>query len=402
MSFILVTVLLDMMAIGLIIPVLPHIVGTFTATPDDQAWWFGTVALAFGAANFIGSPILGALSDRYGRRPVLLLGIAGLAVSFFVTAAATALWVLVAVRLFSGAMQANVSVAQAYVADITPAGDRARRFGLLGAMFGIGFILGPVMGGLLGSIDVHLPFFAAGALAIVNVLYGYFVLPESLPPERRRALAWRGAHPLAAMRTLARNPGIGWLAVAIALGALAQFMLHSSWVLYTYFKFGWGPAEVGWSLFAVGGMTALVQGLLLKHLLKRLSPQRLAAWGMAMGALTYLAFGAVSEGWMMYVVIVAGTLLGGGAQAAMQSIVSNAADAQRQGEVMGAVASVNSLMAVFAPAAAGPLLILISHRPAGDWLIGLPFYTCAAIQAVAALIAFRFFIARRHAAALPA
>jgi DHA1 family tetracycline resistance protein-like MFS transporter len=173
-------------------------------------------------------------------------------------------------------------------------------------------------------------------------------------------------------------------------------------VLYTYFKFGWGPAEVGWSLFAVGAMTALVQGLLLKHLLKRLSPQRLAAWGMAMGALTYLAFGAVTEGWMMYVVIVVGTLLGGGAQAAMQSIVSNAADAQRQGEVMGAVASVNSLMAVFAPAAAGPLLVLISHRPAGDWLIGLPFYTCAAVQAVAALIAFRFFIARRHAAALPA
>jgi DHA1 family tetracycline resistance protein-like MFS transporter len=274
--------------------------------------------------------------------------------------------------------------------------------GQIGAMFGIGFILGPVMGGLLGSIDVHLPFFAAGALAIVNGLYGYFVLPESLPPERRRPLAWRGAHPLAAMQTLARNPGIGWLAVAIALGTLAQFMLHSSWVLYTYFKFGWGPAEVGWSLFAVGAMTALVQGLLLKHLLKRLSPQRLAAWGMAMGALTYLAFGAVTEGWMMYVVIVVGTLLGGGAQAAMQSIVSNAADAQRQGEVMGAVASVNSLMAVFAPAAAGPLLVLISHRPAGDWLIGLPFYTCAAVQAVAALIAFRFFIARRHAAALPA
>ena len=402
MSFIMIAVLIDMVSIGLIIPVLPHLVGLFTESNDAQARWFTIITFTFGAANFVAAPLLGALSDRYGRRPILLLGFAGLALSFIVTGLATALWMLVLVRVFSGAMQANVAIANAYVADISTAEQRAQRMGQIGAMFGIGFILGPVMGGLLGSIDVHLPFFAAGALAIVNGLYGYFVLPESLPPERRRPLAWRGAHPLAAMQTLARNPGIGWLAVAIALGTLAQFMLHSSWVLYTYFKFGWGPAEVGWSLFAVGAMTALVQGLLLKHLLKRLSPQRLAAWGMAMGALTYLAFGAVTEGWMMYVVIVVGTLLGGGAQAAMQSIVSNAADAQRQGEVMGAVASVNSLMAVFAPAAAGPLLILISHRPAGDWLIGLPFYTCAAVQAVAALIAFRFFIARRHAAALPA
>ena len=402
MSFILIAVLIDMVAIGLIVPVLPYMVGQFTEGADAQARWFAIVTFTFGAANFVAAPVLGALSDRFGRRPVLLLGFTGLALSFFVTGLATALWMLVAVRVVAGAMQANAAIANAYVADISTPEQRAARMGLVGAMFGVGFILGPAVGGVLGAIDVRLPFFAAGALAVANGLYGYFVLPESLPKERRRPFTWRGAHPLAAMQTLARNPGIGWLAAAIALATLAQFTMHSSWVLYTHFRFGWGPAEVGWSLFVVGLMSALVQGVLLRHLLKRFSPRRLAAWGLAMGAITYAAFGAITEGWMMYVVIVVGTLLGGGAAASLQSIVSNAADAQRQGEVMGAVASVNSLMAVLAPATAGPLLVLISHRQPDDWLIGLPFFACALLQAVAAVIAIRFFTARRRAAAQPA
>ena len=168
MPFIMITVLIDMVAIGLIIPVLPLVVGAFTSSPAEQTFWFGAVSFAFGIANFFGSPVLGALSDRYGRRPVLLIGFSGLALSFIVTGLATALWMLIAVRLFSGAMQANAAVANAYVADITAPEDRARRFGLLGAMFGMGFILGPVMGGLLGAISIHLPFFVAGGLAILN------------------------------------------------------------------------------------------------------------------------------------------------------------------------------------------------------------------------------------------
>ena len=188
MAFIFATVLIDMVSIGLIIPVLPLIAGSFSSTQAEHAQAFLWVAASFGIANFFGSSVLGALSDQYGRRPVLLLGFMGLALSFFVTAAATALWMLVVVRLFSGAMQANVSVANAYVADITPPQDRAKRFGLLGAAFGIGFILGPATGGLLGEIDIRLPFLVAGCLALLNLAYGYFVLPESLPPERGR---WR-------------------------------------------------------------------------------------------------------------------------------------------------------------------------------------------------------------------
>jgi len=390
MPFIMVAVLIDMISIGLMLPVLPHIVGQFTHSNDEQTLAFLAVTLTFGIANFVSSPILGALSDRFGRRPVLLLGFAGLALSFFVTAAATALWMLVAVRMFSGAMQSNLSIANAYVADITAAQDRARRFGQLGAMFGIGFILGPVIGGLLGDLDVRLPFIVAGAMALLNWCYGFFVLPESLPKERRRLFDWRRANPVAALRGLAALKGVGALVWVIGLASLAQFMLHTSWVLYTKFKFGWGPGQVGWSLFAVGLVSAFSQGVLLRPLLRRFSPQQLAINGLLVGAATYLGFGLATQGWMLYAAIALG-LLGGVAQAAMQSIISNAADPTRQGQTMGAVSSLSSLMAVFAPVFALELLRWVSRRPAGDWLIGLPFFTCAALQVTAAVIAWRFF-----------
>ena len=391
MPFILFTVLIDMVAIGLIIPVLPPLVGTFTQSPAEQTFWFGAISFAFGVANFFGSPILGALSDRFGRRPVLLIGFSGLALSFFVTGLATALWMLIAVRLFSGAMQANAAVANAYVADITAPEDRARRFGLLGAMFGMGFVLGPVMGGMLGAYSLHLPFFVAGGLAVLNWLYGYFVLPESLPIERRRAFEWRRANPLASLRGLARLKAVGPLVAVIGLAALAQFTLHTSWVLYTTFKFGWGPAQNGWSLFAVGAMSVFVQGFLLKHLLRRFSVPWLATAGLLASMLTYLGFGLATEGWMMFVVIILGNLLGGGAAVVIQSQISNAADATNQGQTMGSVASLNSLMAVLAPLVSAPLLGLVSHRPPGDWLIGLPFYFCALLQGIGAFIAILHF-----------
>ena len=401
MRFILIAVLIDMVSIGLIIPVLPPLVGTFTGSQAHQAYWFGAVAFAFGIANFFGSPILGALSDRYGRRPVLLIGFCGLALNFFATALATALWMLIAVRLVGGAMQANAAVAHAYVADITPPEQRARRFGMLGAMFGLGFILGPVAGGLLGAIDLHLPFYAAGTLALLNWLYGYFVLPESLPKEQRRAIDWKRANPVSALRGLAELKGVGSLVAVLALSGLAQFTLHTTWVLYASFKFGWGPLENGWSLFAVGAMSALVQGVLLGRLLRRFSAQRLAVLGLMSSSLCYLLWGAATEGWMMYAVIVA-NVLGFAASSSLQSIVSNAADASTQGQTLGAVSSLNSLMAVAAPVIGAALLGLVSDLPQGDWRIGAPYYFCAALQALAMLLALRHFRrqrATRHAAA---
>ncbi len=396
MPFIMITVLIDMVSIGLIIPVLPPLVGTFTSSPAEQAWWFGAVSFAFGIANFFGSPVLGALSDRFGRRPVLLVGFSGLALSFFVTGLATALWMLIVVRLFSGAMQANAAVANAYVADITPPEERARRFGMLGAMFGMGFVLGPVMGGLLGAISIHLPFFVAGGLSVLNWLYGFFVLPESLPANRRRRFEWRRANPVSALLGLSRMEAVGPLVAVIGLASLAQFVMHSSFVLYTTFKYGWGPAQNGWALFTVGLTSVFVQGFLLKHLLKRFSPPRLAVVGLLASTLTYLGFGLASEGWMLIVVIIAGTLLGGGAAAVIQSQVSNAADPRTQGQTMGSVAALNSMMAVLAPVIGAGLLGLVSHLPAGHWLIGLPFYLCATLQLLGTTIAYRHFRRKRR------
>jgi MFS transporter, DHA1 family, tetracycline resistance protein len=386
MGFIMVAVLIDMLSVGLIIPVLPALVGRFTGSQADQALWYGVVTFAFGFANFIGSPIIGALSDRHGRRPVLLVGFCGLALSFFVTAMASALWMLIAVRLVAGAMQSNAAVANAYVADISAPHDRAKRFGMLGAMFGIGFILGPVLGGLLGGIDLHLPFYVAGTLALVNLLYGWRVLPESLPVERRRVIDPKALNPLASLKALARLKGVGLLVAVLACGGLAQFVLYTTWVLYGSFKFGWGPTESGWSLAAIGVMSVLVQGGLLGLLLKRVSAQRLALMGLASSAIAHVLWGAATQGWMMYAVIFS-NVLGFTVQASMQSIVSSAADAETQGQTLGAVSSLNSLMAVIAPAIGAPLLGMVSHLPHGDWRIGAPMYFCAALLLASLLLA---------------
>ncbi len=397
MPFIMLATLVDMIAIGIIIPVLPALGGSFTGSQTDHAFWYGVVTFSFGVTNFFASPILGALSDAYGRRPVLLLGFCGLALSFLATSLATSLWMLVAVRLVSGAMQANISVANAYVADITPPQDRARRFGMLGAMFGVGFILGPVMGGLLGAIDLRLPFQVAGGLALLNLLYGWFVLPESLPAERRRRFSWRSANPVSALKGLTQLKGAGMLVAVVACAGLAQFVLYQCWVLYTTFKFGWGPLENGWSLAAVGVVSAIVQGLLLGRLLRRFSPRRLAVMGLVSSTLAFVMWGAATEGWMMYAIIFV-NLLGATVSASIQSIISSAADPRNQGQALGAVGGLNSLMAVFAPAIGAPLLTLVSHLPQGDWRIGAPFYFCALLQGAALALAVAHFRSQRRAA----
>ncbi len=382
MRFIMVAVLIDMMSIGLMIPVLPHLVGQFTHSQADQAFWFGAVAFAFGIANFFGSPILGALSDRFGRRPVLLIGFSGLAFNFFMTAAATSLWMLVLVRLIGGGMQANIAVANAYVADITPASDRARRFGLLGAMMGLGFILGPALGGILGDLDLRLPFVASGSLAVLNWIYGYFVLPESLPKARHTPFEWRKANPVSALRGLIDLRGVGPLVAVIALSTLAQFMLHSTWVLYTTFKFGWGPRETGWSLMVVGVVSVLMQGVLLKHILKRISPEQLAVIGLCSATLAYLAYGLATEAWMLFLIIVL-NMPSAATGSTLQSIVSSAADEKIQGRTLGAVSSLNSMMAVLAPVAGAGMLTLVSDAPHGDMRLGLPFFVGCLIQFIA-------------------
>ena len=391
-----VTVLIDMIAIGLIIPVLPALVGSLTSSPQDQALWFGVVTVTFSIANFVASPVLGALSDAYGRRPVLLIGFSGLMFSFWTTAIASSIGMLIAIRPVAGGMQANISVANAYVADITPPEERAKRFGMLGAMFGVGFILGPVIGGLLGSISLRLPFAVAGGLAMLNLLYGIFVLPESLPEERRRKLSWAAANPFSALRRLTDLKGVAPLAVVVSCCGLAQFVLYTCWVPYTTFKFGWGPLENGWSLAAVGVVAAIVQGVLLGRILKVVRVQRLAVWGLLSSTLAYALWGAATQGWMMYAVI-AVNLLGNTVSSTIQSIISSAADSKNQGQTLGAVGGLNSLMAVIAPGIGAPLLTVVSHLPKGDWRIGAPFYFCAILQGIALALTIAHFRRERGA-----
>ncbi|MGH8674229.1 MAG: MFS transporter, partial [Burkholderiales bacterium] len=315
-------------------------------------------------------------------------------VSFFVTAVVTQLWLLVAIRLVSGALMANAAIANAYVADITPPEKRAQRFGLLGAMLGLGFILGPAIGGILGDIDVRLPFVVAGSGGLVNLLYGVFVLPESLPPERRRPMNWRAAlNPLAALVRLRDLKGVGGLVAVIGLGSLAQFILQTVWVLFTTFRFGWGPQQNGWSLFAVGATGLVMQGFLLNRLIARLGAQRLVLAGLASAALCHLGWALATQGWMMYAFI-ALNLLSYAVVPTIQSLVSAAADERTQGQTMGAVAALSSLASVLGPVVGAPLLGLVSHLPPDDWRMGAPFFLTSAFLLASVAIAAAQFRAR--------
>lgn len=395
MPFIMVTVLLDMMSIGIIAPVLPKLIGTFMSSGAGTSIGYGAAQAAFAIAQFFSAPVLGALSDKYGRRPVLLLGLLGMGVNFFVTALATEFWVLLAVRVMGGAVCANIAVANAYVADITEPKDRAKNYGMLGAMFGLGFILGPVLGGILGDRNVHWPFFLSGSLCLLNVVYGYFVLPESLDQDKRRDFQLSRVNPFSSLARLRELKGVETLMWIMGLSILAQFCLHTSWFLYNEFKFGWTPKDNGMSLFAVGMMAVLVQGGLLRQAQKVVPTHKLVRIGLVSSTLAFIAWGAVPEGWMMYVVIVV-NVFGYMVQPGLQSLVANAVDPTRQGESMGAVSSINSVAAVLGPLMGTPLLAAVSHYPHGDWRVGAPFYLCGAIQAVAAFIGLRYLSKTDH------
>lgn len=401
MGFIMIAVLIDMISIGLIIPVLPPLVGTFTQGEAAHTLAQLAVTFAFCIANFLASPILGGLSDRYGRRRVLLIGFSGLALSFFVTALASALWMLIVVRLFSGAMQSNIAIANAYVADITPPEQRAQRYGQLGAAFGMGFILGPVLGGLLGHIDLHLPFYVAGTLAIVNWLYGFFVLPESLAPEHRRPFEWRNANPLGVLARVKALRGVGSLMYVAMFSGLAQVVVQSCWVLYTGHRLGWGPLDNGLSLLAVGAMSVLMQGVLLKPLMARFPVSRLVTLGLALAVLTNVGIGLATQGWLVYTMIVIGGL-GYVIGPALQSQISKAASASNQGETMGAMAALNSLMAVIAPPLGLGLMYWVAELPRTDLRIGAPFFFVALLQLLSLVFASRYFAEQAASTAAPA
>jgi DHA1 family tetracycline resistance protein-like MFS transporter len=390
LPFILIVVFIDVLGIGLAMPVLPMLVGDYTPSRDLQAYWYGVLVVVYGLMQFFCAPLLGALSDRFGRRPVILASIFGLGLHYLLLAIAPSLGFMLFARVIGGVTGASFSVASAYASDISSAEGRAKSFGLIGAAFGLGFIFGPMLGGLLGSIDLHLPFYVAAGLALLNGLYGLIFVPESLPRDRRAAFELRRANPFSALLALSRHREIGRLVLVFALVVLAQLILQTTWVLFTHFRFGWGPRENGFALFCVGVVAAVVQGALLGPLLRRFGDVRLALTGLSVGTIAYLLYGLAPQGWMMYAIIV-GNFLSFAAGPALQGIVSNAVGPREQGVTMGALNSIQSIMFVVAPAIGTPLLAQVSHLPPSDWKVGVTFFVSAALQAVALVVARRHF-----------
>ena len=396
LPFILVVVFLDVLGLGLALPVLPMLVGDYTASRELQSYWYGALIVAYGVMQFFCAPLLGALSDRFGRRPVILLSIFVLGLHYLLLALAPSLWFMLAARIIGGLTGASFAVANAYASDVTPPERRAKSFGLIGAAFGLGFICGPMAGGLLGAVSLQLPFYVAAGLSMVNALYGFFLVPESLPQDRRTRFSLARANPFAALLALSRHRDIGQLVAVFALVVLAQLILQTTWVLFTHFRFGWGPRENGMALFFVGLVATIVQGALLGSLLRRFGDVKLALTGLAIGTLAYALYGLVQHGWMMYAIIV-GNFISFAVGPALQSIVSNAVGPREQGVTMGALSSINSIMFVIAPSIGTPLLAQVSQLPPSDWRVGITFFVCALLQGIALFVARRHFAVRGYA-----
>ena len=390
LPFILITVFVDMLGIGLMLPVLPALVGELAGSPDLQSYWYGALMVTFGIAQFLAMPLLGALSDRYGRRPALLLSIFGLGIAYLISATTQSLVVLLLSRIISGGTSASFTVANAYVADITTPAERSKGFGAIGAAFGLGFIVGPALGGILASDDIRLPFWIAAGMALLNGLYGWFVLPESLPLERRRKLKISQANPFGALKHLKGLQGVGLLIIVYSFILLAQWILQTTWVLYTSFRFQWQPSDNGMALCLVGLMAVLAQGVFMGSLLKRFGEQKLAMMAMTSAMIASIGYGLIDQSWMLYLLITA-NFLSFTASPALQGLISKAAHETEQGLTQGALNSIASLMTVIAPLIGTPLLGMVSTLPADDWRLGATFFVSAGLQLIAILLARRHF-----------
>ena len=366
--FILLTLFIDIMGIGIIIPVLPELVKDFVGdglAPEDidsvAGWYVGMIGASYALMQFLFAPVLGALSDRFGRRPIILGSLFGLGIDFLVMGFAPNVSWLFFGRILAGIMGGSFSAANAYIADVSTPETRARNFGFVGMMFGLGFIVGPALGGVLGGIHIKLPFFVSAGFALVNWLYGYFILPESLPPEKRSSFTLAKANPFGTIKRLRVFPLVAGLAMVFVCLSFAQRGLENVWVLYTGFRYGWDEMTNGMVLGLVGIMSVIVQGGLVRPIIGRIGERNAILVGTSISTVAFTGYGLASEGWMVLVIIVLGSL-GGITGPAIQSLVASQVDSSEQGKVQGALTSLMSFTNIFAPVFFTADYSAISHQ----------------------------------------
>ncbi|MEQ1503426.1 MAG: TCR/Tet family MFS transporter [Myxococcota bacterium] len=388
LGFILVTVVLDVLGIGIIVPVLPKLVESFVDGDTVRASEvFGVFGTAWAVMQFVCSPILGALSDRFGRRPVLLLSMTGLGLDYVLMALAPSLGWLFVGRVLSGMTAASFSTANAYLSDVTPPDRRGAAFGAVGAAFGLGFVLGPAIGGLLGQYDPRLPFWVAAAFSLANAVYGLVVLPESLPPERRTAFSWARANPVGSLVLLGSNRQLLGLSTAHFLAMVGQNIYPAIFVLYAGFRYGWDERAVGLTLAAVGVSNIVVQGGLVRPVLARLGERGAVRLGLTFAGLGYLAYGlAPTGGWMLAAVPVAA--LGGFYAPAVQGLMTRRVGPDQQGRLQGALSSLMGVGALFSPGMYTQTFARSIDGSLGAILPGVPFFLAATLLLAAVVVAF--------------
>lgn len=389
LGFIFITVLVDVIGLGIIIPIVPQLIENLTGLGINEASKYGGfLVFSFALMQFIFSPILGALSDQFGRRPILLLSLFGLGLDYILHAFAPTIAWLFAGRIIAGIMGASFTTATACIADISTPEKRSQNFGLIGAAFGLGFIIGPIIGGVASKWGTNVPFLIAAGLTLLNVIYGYFILPESLSIENRRAFNWKRANPIGSLKHLKKYPVVSGLIVSLLLLFIASHAVQSNWTYYTMYKFHWTPEIVGYSLAVVGLLIAFVQGFLIRKVIPKYGENKTIYAGMAFYILGLLLFGLAPTGWMMFLFLVP-YCLGGIAGPALQGIISKQVPDNEQGELQGALTSLMSLTAIIGPLVMNNLFAYATNKNSLFYLPGASFYLGAILMIIAAFLAYR-------------
>ncbi len=387
LGFIFVTLLIDIIGLGIIIPVMPKLIQELTGgTLSEASRYGGWMLFAYSFMQFICAPIIGGLSDRYGRRPILLASLFGFGVDYIFLALAPTLGWLFLGRIIAGMLGASFTTGAAYIADISTPEKRAQNFGIIGAAFGLGFIIGPMMGGLLEPLGSRVPFMVAAALSLLNCLYGFFILPESLKPENRRTFDWSRANPISSLLNLKRYPVILGLVASLVLVYISSHAVQTNWSFYTIEKFGWSPTMIGYSLAVVGLVFAVVQGGLIRFIIPALGQQRSVYVGLGLNALGFTLFALATQSWMMFAFTVV-YCLGGIAGPALQGIISTQVPANEQGELQGALTGLMSVTSIIGPPLMTNTFAYFTDKTTPYYLPGAPMLLGAVLTITATLMA---------------